>query len=449
MQCFDSAQHDGILVTLINFRHPERSRRDLNRQLRQLRQLTDMLLPLKYGRQQISFDFPLGTHIPQFSEPEYDIDRESFRKDLLKYLPQNKENYERVAIVISDKTRLCGYREYLPWLIELLAGQGADKQHITFFIAYGTHARQTEEESLNSYGEIYNEYRFVHHDCTDISVFESRGTTRSGTPVAIRRDILNSSLLITFGSISHHYFAGYGGGRKMLFPGLAPKVAVYHNHGLFLDRHNRSLEAGCQPGSLEGNPLAEDLKEIDTFAPPKISIHGILDASGKVCRLLTGNNYNDFTEACKVHDSYYRYTGSDLFDLVVASGGGYPKDINFIQAHKSVHHAAAFVKEGGRLIVLTECVDGIGSNYFVKYLEAGSFEAAFSILEKNYEGNGGTALSMMLKTKRLHISLLTSLDDATCNLLGVTKVGTDEIQQIINNEKGSMAAIRNASMLVR
>jgi len=408
-----------------------------------------MLLPLKYGKQQISFDFPSGTHIPQFSEPEYDIDRESFRKDLLNYLPKNIENYQRVAIVVSDKTRLCGYREFLPWLTELLAEQGAGKPNVTFYIAYGTHARQTEEECLNSYGEIYNEYKFVHHDCTDISVFESRGTTSRGTPVAIRRDILDSTLLITFGSISHHYFAGYGGGRKMLFPGLASKVAVYHNHGLFLDRRNRSLEAGCQPGNLEGNPLAEDLKEIDTYAPPKISIHGILDASGKVCRLLIGNSYKDFAGACKVHDSYYRYTGVEQFDLVVASGGGYPKDINFIQAHKSVHHAAAFVRDGGRLIMLCECIDRIGSNYFLKYLEAGSFEAAFSILENNYEGNGGTALSMMLKTNRLHISMLTSLDVATCNMLGVTKVGTDEIQQIINNEKGSMAAIRNASMLVR
>ena len=408
-----------------------------------------MLLPLKYGKQQLSFDFQENTQIPRFTEPEYDIDKVTFRNNLIKYFPANKEAFERVAVVVSDKTRLCGYPEYLPWLTGLLEEQGAGKQNITFYIAYGTHARQTEEESLNSYGDTYRDYRFVHHDGTDISVFESCGTTQRGTPVAIRRDILKSTLVITFGSISHHYFAGYGGGRKMLFPGLASKVAVYHNHGLFLDRSNRSLAAGCQPGNLEGNPLAEDLKEIDTYAPPKISIHGILDASGKVCRLLTGNSYEDFVGACKVHDQYYRYTHKEQFDLVVASAGGYPKDINFIQAHKAVHHAAAFVKDGGRLIIFCECIDRIGSNYFLKYLEAGSFEAAFSILEKNYEGNGGTALSMMLKTKRIHIHMMTTLDEATCKILGVTKVDADEIREIISLEKGSIAAIRNASMLVR
>lgn len=235
----------------------------------------------------------------------------------------------------------------------------------------------------------------------------------------------------------------------MLFPGLASKVAVYHNHGLFLDRPNRRLHPGCQPGNLDGNPLAEDLREIDSFSPSKISIHGILNASGKVCRLMIGNSYNDFLEACRVHDSYYRYKETDQFDLVVASGGGYPKDINFIQAHKSVHHAAAFVKDGGNLIVLLECIDKIGSDYFMKYLDAGSFEAAFSILEKNYEGNGGTALSMMQKTRRIHIHMVTSLDEATCKTLGVTKITESRVREIIDNENGSIAAISNASMLVK
>lgn len=408
-----------------------------------------MNLKLKYGKDHFQYDFPSRTITPHFTEPEYDISRESFENDLLKLLPAETEKYRKVAIVVSDKTRLCGYPEFLPWLTEILTHKGARNQDITFFVAYGTHARQTEDESLSSYGDTYRNFNFVHHDCTDIPVFSNHRATSRGTPVSFRADILNSSLLITFGSISHHYFAGYGGGRKLLFPGLASKVAVYHNHGLFLDIPGTRLHPGCQPGSLDGNPLAEDLREIDTMAPPKISIHGILDSSGKVCRLMTGTSYNDFLEACRVHDSYYRYKGSEQFDLVVASGGGYPKDINFIQAHKSVHHASAFVKDGGKLIVLLECIDKIGSNYFMKYLEAGSFEAAFHMLERNYEGNGGTALSMMQKTQRIQIYMLTSLDETTCRTLGVTKLSVTGVQEIIDNEPGSIAAISNASMLVK
>lgn len=408
-----------------------------------------MDIQLKYGKRQLQLELPSTAVIPEYKEPSYEIHKDKFQRDLLSYLPKEKTNYTNIAIVVSDKTRLCGYPEFLPWLVEVLIRQGAQKENICFYIAYGTHPKQTDEESLHSYGAILREYRFVHHDCNDQSLFENLGTSKRGTPITVRKDILQSSLLISFGAISHHYFAAYGGDRKLLFPGLAARKAIYHNHGLFLDKESRSLAAGCQPGNLDGNPLAEDLAEISSLLPPRIAIHGIMNASGKVCRLMIGNSYSDFLEACKVHDGYYRYYSADQFDLVIASSGGYPKDINFIQAHKSVHHAAAFVKDGGRLIILSECIDGIGSDYFMKYLEAGSFEAAFGILEKTYEGNGGTALSMMLKTKRIHISMLTSLPEAACKTLDVTKIDEGDISRLIQAEKGSIAAIRNASILVK
>jgi lactate racemase len=408
-----------------------------------------MDIHLKYGTLSFQFSLPAHSVIPEFSEPEFAVSRDIFTSEVSELLIKNNTNLSKIAIIVSDKTRLCGYPEYLPWLTGLLIEKGAKKENITFYIAYGTHARQSEEESLNSYGDIYKQFSFIHHDCNDLSLFEHRGSTSSGTPVFIRKDLLSSTLIITFGSISHHYFAGYGGGRKLIFPGLALRSSVYHNHGLFLDKQNKSLAPGCQPGVLTGNPLAEDLKEIDGYSPFKISIHGILNAAGKVCRLIAGDSYGDFVEACKVHDSFYRFGGSDQYDLVIASSGGYPKDINFIQAHKSVHHASAFVRNGGRLIMLSECIDQIGSNYFMKYLEAGSFEAAFSMLEHNYEGNGGTALSMILKTKRIRISMVTSLDEESCKTLGVSKIGAEEVQNIIDKEKGTIAVIRNASMLVK
>lgn len=409
----------------------------------------EMDIKLKYGQSLLAFKIPEHVSIPEFSEPEYGITKKDFISDVERYLPAEPEKYTDVAIVVSDKTRLCGYPEYLPWLTEILQKHGAKKDNICFYIAYGTHPKQSEEESRNSYGDIYKEFRFIHHDCYDVSAFETLGTTKRGTAITVRKDILKSSIIITFGAISHHYFAGYGGGRKLLFPGLAARTAIYQNHSLFLDKGSRTLATGCQPGNLEGNPLAEDLKEIDTYTPPKISIHGIMNASGKVCRLITGKTYEDFVEACNIHDGYYRYNYPEQYDLVVASSGGYPKDINFIQSHKSVHHAAAFVKDGGTLIVLAECIDKISSNYFMKYLEAGSFENAFALLEQNYEGNGGTALSMMTKTKRIRIYMLTSLDEGTCKTLNVIKISEDNVQEMIDKEKGSIAVIRNASILVK
>jgi len=407
-----------------------------------------MEVDLKYGKTNISVRIPENSNWLETHEPSFELDKNEFCLRFEAKLPADPGKYSNTGIVISDKTRLCGYPLYLPWVTETLLKKGAKKDSITFYIAYGTHPKQTEEESLRSYGETYKKYRFVHHDCYDEASLIKLGTSVSGTPVKIRRDAVQSSLLITFGAISHHYFAGYGGGRKLLFPGLADRKSIYHNHGLFLDRQNRKLTANCQPGKLEGNPLAEDLKEIDNLMPPKISIHGILNSKGEVCQLKVGKTYSDFLSACYEYDSYYRSGTDKKYDLVLASSGGYPKDINFIQAHKSVHNAAAFVKDGGKLVILSECIDEIASDYFLKYLEAGSFEKAYAMLENNYEGNGGTALSMMAKTNRINIYMMTSLDEKLCKTLNVKKVDVKGVQQLLDEEKGSTAIIRNASLLV-
>lgn len=408
-----------------------------------------MISTLKYGRISIDLILPKQAEVLEVRQPETTIEREKFEKDLMACLPEKAEKYSDVGIVIADKTRLCGYPLYLPWLLDVLHKKGAKKDSIKLYIAYGTHPKQTDAESLSSYGETFKEYQFVHHDCSNEAALTKLGVTSRGTEVKVRRDVIESSLLITFGAISHHYFAGYGGGRKLLFPGLADRKSVYQNHGLFLDREKKILAEGCQPGNLSGNPLAEDLREVDSYMPPKISVHGILNGKGEVAELLVGKSYEDFESACRVHDSYYRSGIQKQYDLILASSGGYPKDINFIQAHKSIHNAAAFVRDGGRLIILTECFDGIASNYFLKYLEAGSFEKAYKMLEENYEGNGGTALSMMTKTKRISIYMMTSLAVHLCRTLNVKKVNEKDIQDLLDIQKGSVAVIQNASLLVK
>jgi nickel-dependent lactate racemase len=408
-----------------------------------------MKIALKYGHDPIQLKIPETADIIQSQEPRKSgINKKSFCSRLAAILPDNLDKYEKVGIVVSDKTRLCDYPLYLPWITETLKNKGADKGNITFFIAYGNHSKQTDEECTNSYGKTYRQYKFIHHDSRDPEAFAILGLTNRGTTISFRKDILECSLLITFGAISYHYFAGYGGGRKLLFPGLGNADAIYHNHGLFLDRDQRKLSVGCQPGNLENNPLAEDLKEIDSYMPARISVHGIVNAAGKVCELLIGKTYDDFVSACQLHDSYFKIISNKQYNLVVASCGGHPKDINFIQAHKSLHHSASLVKDRGSLVIFAECKNGIGSEDFLKFLEIGSFEKTFEILEKNYHGNGGTALSLMVKTNRIKVYLVTYLNNKICETLKTTKIDVGNVQRMIDDAKDTIAIIKNASMIV-
>ncbi|MFC1488733.1 nickel-dependent lactate racemase [Thermodesulfobacteriota bacterium] len=404
---------------------------------------------LKYGTRTIPFDLPDRAEIFQITEPEIKITPAEFRIRLGDELERLKPDLSDVSVVLSDKTRLCEYPVFLPVLLKTLESFGADPDRMTLFIAYGTHQRQTDEECISSYGTSYLKYRFVHHDCGDSDAFSPLGHTARGTPVLIRRDILEIRFLITFGSISHHYFAGYGGGRKLTFPGLGHRNAIYHNHGLFLDKDRQTLSPFCLSGKLNGNPLAEDLAEIETYRPADLSIHAILDSQGRVCNLLPGVGTEHFRNACNEHGKNCEIITDRQFDLVIASCGGYPKDINFIQSHKAIENAAKFVRDGGRLIILAECGDGIGSETFLPWFDIGGREKAFNRLAKNYEGNGGTALSMMSKLQRISILMVTDLSDSESKTIGFEKISMDQVLNRVRQSIGAVAVIPDAGLVVK
>lgn len=405
-------------------------------------------MELKYGATSIPFEFKQSASVFQIKEPHKTVTLQLFKQRLADRLTSMNPDLSRPAIVVGDKTRLCGYPEYLPIVLDTLQEFGAEKESIRVYIAYGTHLPQSEQECIRSYGPVYNDYDFVHHDCSDPGIFKSIATTSRGTEVLIRKDITDSSFLVTFGAISHHYFAGYGGGRKLIFPGLGFKPAIYQNHGLFLNSNTQRLAEGCMAGCIEGNPLAEDLAEVESFQPADLSIHGILNSRGLVCDLLVGSGPEFFRKACSLYGEYCETQENGQFDLVIASCGGFPKDINFIQSHKAIHNASFFVKDNGHLIVLAECRDGIGSQTFLPWLELDSYQTAFDTLARNYEGNGGTALAMMEKSNRIRISLLTTLNPQEGDTIGFDKLNQEQIQTIINSAKSPTAVIPNASLLV-
>jgi nickel-dependent lactate racemase len=403
---------------------------------------------LAYGPGQETFTCRCAFDRFGIREPEQVITEQIFRERLQAALVGDGMDLTRPAVVVADKTRLCGYPRYLPVLLDVLEAHGADPRMIRIYIAYGTHPPQKDDESVKAYGTAFHGYAWIQHRC-DQDAFVDLGKTRRGTPVRLRADISEASSVITFGAISHHYFAGYGGGRKLIFPGLGEKGAIYRNHALFLEPDHRRLTPGCRPGRLDGNPLAEDLAECEALRPADLAVHGILDSRGRVCDLLVGRGAEHFRQACARHAFNCEVRPDKPYDLVVASCGGFPKDINFIQSHKALHNAATFVRDGGRLILLAQCRDGIGSQTFLPWFQLGSWDAAFDRLAENYAGNGGTALAMMAKLDRIRISLVTALDPDLAAEIGLDILSPARVQECLDRHTGSLAVIANASLVVR
>lgn len=409
-----------------------------------------MPLTAAYGKEHLPLALPQQTNVLRVREPDTRITPALFKKRLDRFLRQNTPDLSNPILVVADKTRLCGYPEYLPMLIELLENHGMAAADLKIIIAYGTHPRQSDEECIRAYGDMYHQHTFIHHDCQAKSGFVDLGTTSRNSPIRFRRDLVQASAVITMGAICHHYFAGFGGGRKLIFPGCGEREAIYANHRLYLDTHEGILCPRCQPGTLDGNPLAEDLFEVEDTLQADLAIHGILDSHGHLCDLRVGNGRGDFLEACRIHADNCEISSSQ-FDLAVASCGGFPKDINFIQSHKGMHNAAMFVRDGGLLLMYAECRDGIGSTTFLPWLQKGSFSAAFEALAADYQGNGGTALAVMTKLQRIRIGLITSIDDATCRTIGPERWSHNEVNDYLGTVDGqkTVCYIPNASLLVK
>jgi nickel-dependent lactate racemase len=267
-----------------------------------------------YGNKEFAIDFPPHTHYLSIREPDKKITGGIFQKKLDSFLTQNPLDLSQPILVVTDKTRLCGYPKYLPLLVFQLENHGLQRKKLQIIIAYGTHQRQTEQECMATYGECYNNFQFIHHDCNDKEIFLELGHTSSGTPIRLRKDLLEASVVITMGPICHHYFAGYGGGRKLIFPGCGEKEAIYHNHGIYLDKHSKILSPTCQPGILEDNPLAVDLFEIEERRPADMAIHAILNFHGEVTDILMGNMFRRYIQRIVSPDGV-NYASHDLLNF--------------------------------------------------------------------------------------------------------------------------------------
>jgi nickel-dependent lactate racemase len=122
---------------------------------------------------------------------------------------------------------------------------------------------------------------------------------------------------------------------------------------------------------------------------------------------------------CEFYAERFSYPVHERADLVVVSCGGFPKDINFIQAHKSMEYGSQALKEGGVMILLAQCRDGYGHPTFFSWFrfgDLGDFEAE---LRKNYEINGQTAYSALQKAQRFRVVLVSGLPPEEVAAMGM------------------------------
>jgi lactate racemase len=270
------------------------------------------------------------------------------------------------AISVCDITRPVPNSTTLPPLLRRLHEAGIPVEGISILIATGLHRAATDAEIQMIVGaEIASKYRILNHDAKQLADHRWLGSTRNGTPVYIDERFMNADLHITLGFIEQHLMLGFSGGRKLIAPGVAAQETIKVIHSPKFMREPMATE-----GSTIDNPLHAELLEIAGMARHDFMLDVTLTQSRSISGVFAGNA----VEAHAAGVQFLKDTSLEalpaLADLVITSAAGYPLDLTFYQTIKGITAASHIVKPRGRILVVGECSEGIGSPEFARKFEA-------------------------------------------------------------------------------
>ena len=277
------------------------------------------------------------------------------------------------AISVCDITRPAPNRITLPPLLRRLHAAGIPNDGVTILIATGLHRAATSEELDIILGpEIAAAYRVVSHDARNFASHRAVGTTRRGTPVYVDERFVAADLHITLGFIEPHLMLGFSGGRKLIVPGVAAQETIKVIHSPRFMREPLSTE-----GSIEGNPLHEELLEAAALARHDFTLDVTLTQERTISGAFAGHPVKAHAAGVEFMVSTSLTLLDGLVDAVITSSAGYPLDLTFYQCLKGLTAAQHIVKPGGKMLLLAECAEGIGSPEYARLLKAYRGHAEF------------------------------------------------------------------------
>lgn len=309
---------------------------------------------------------------------------------------------ETVAIVTSDITRPMPSAVALPHVMAELARAGIPDSDIVIVFGLGIHRRHTEAEKRKLVGDdIFARVRCV--DSDPERVVHIGNTSANGTPVDVFEEVARADRRVCLGNIEYHYFAGYSGGGKAIMPGVCTRDAIQANHSLM-------VQPGSRAGVIEGNPVRADIDEAAGMAGVDFLLNVVLDEKKNIVAAVAGEYIQAHRAGVKALDAMYKIPVDRPADVVLVSAGGFPKDINLYQAQKALDNAKNAVRDGGVIVLVASCAEGLGEDVFERWMTGAATSAAMiGDIQKNFELGGHKAAAIAMVLERAKVYLVSDL----------------------------------------
>lgn len=400
------------------------------------------IVELRYGKTQIPFEYDenqfeiLGSEKNRAPLTDAEVGARLDTPVDSKPLEEIINEGESVLIVVPDATRQTACGQVVNLLVRRLIANGTLPFNISIIFATGIHRKVTTDEKRELLTPfIFQRIKTIDHNAKDlmqIAGLDSKQFVRFGeindTPIELNKALTEHDHVIIIGGITFHYFAGFTGGRKLICPGLASAQTISATHRLAFDCETKTRRAGVGTGILDGNAVHEAFMEVAAKINPSFSINTIVNDKGAAVELFCGDWIGAHRKACEFYSASHAIEIAEKRDLVIVSCGGAPHDLNMIQAHKALETASHACNDGGTIIFLAECSDGLGRNDFLNWFEAADAVQLAENLCAHYQVNGQTAWSLLRKAERFRIPIITSLPENETRRMRLQKADSpDEI----------------------
>ncbi len=374
-------------------------------------EFTRIFLP--YGESQVSFEVPsnnlLGIFYPKAVVDKINEDR-TLRRAMENPIgsPRLREMVKRgqkVAIVTSDLTRPTPSNKMLPLIIEELEAVGIPDKDIFIVFALGIHRPMSEEEMREAISAAYFErFQTLNHDPENVVRL---GVTSRGTPVELYRPLVEADVRICLGNIEFHYFAGFSGGAKAILPGCASRETIYANHRWM-------VTAEASVSRIEGNPVRMDLEEGGAMLGVDFILNVIVDSAHRIVAAYAGDVIAAHRAGCRAVIERGSVEIPCRGDIVVASPGGYPKDVNLLQSNKALQSAKDFVRDNGIVILVAECREGFGNAVMEQWMkEIPSPDETIRKIQQKFVQGGHIAAAIAMIEKRIKIFFVSAFEPSS------------------------------------
>ncbi len=258
----------------------------------------------------------------------------------------------KLAVTIPDGTRPFPASRILPRFFAEIAH--VPPEQVVIVIGTGSHRGNTPEEIVRMVGpEVAARYRILNHDSENPARLVSVGPSRFGYDVQLCREWVEADQRVMMGFIEPHFMAGFSGGYKAVFPGLAGLDAIMHYHSVANIAHPASTW-----GRIDGNPTQDHVRAGGSIVPVDFCVNLTLGADKRINRYFCGEPLSAHEAGCRHLQETAMIPCRRAYPIVVTTNGGWPLDQNLYQTVKGLSAASLITDPGGFIIAAAECADG-------------------------------------------------------------------------------------------